>query len=124
MLESVQSIDEAYGSYLDIAEWVITILFSLQWKAHSCTLKYLPTSKTPGIKIDVALNKLFSIIEGSISISKLSSSAIRIYLKCNDANFEDKNHIMPYGCEKDIDDPNKEIYLKIIKNSTFQEGKK
>ena len=43
---------------------------------------------------------------------------------CNDTNFDDKNHIMPYGCEKDIDDPNKEIYLKIIKNNTFQEGKK
>lgn len=31
MLESIQGIDEAYGSYLDIAEWVITILFSLEY---------------------------------------------------------------------------------------------
>ena len=29
MLESVQSIDEKYGPFLDVAEWVITILFSL-----------------------------------------------------------------------------------------------
>ena len=27
MLESVQSIDEKYGPFLDVAEWVITILF-------------------------------------------------------------------------------------------------
>ena len=39
MLESVQSIDEAYGSYLDIAEWVITILFSLEYILRIITVK-------------------------------------------------------------------------------------
>ncbi len=31
MLESVQGINNAYGDFLDIAEWVITILFSLEY---------------------------------------------------------------------------------------------
>lgn len=31
MLESVQSIYETYGDFLDIAEWVITLLFSLEY---------------------------------------------------------------------------------------------
>jgi voltage-gated potassium channel len=39
MLESIQSIDEAYGSYLDIAEWVITILFSLEYLLRIITVK-------------------------------------------------------------------------------------
>ena len=39
MLESIQSIDEAYGSYLDIAEWVITILFSLEYMLRIITVK-------------------------------------------------------------------------------------
>ena len=39
MLESIQSIDEAYGSYLDIAEWVITILFSLEYVLRIITVK-------------------------------------------------------------------------------------
>ena len=39
MLESIQSIDEAYGSYLDIAEWVITMLFSLEYVLRIITVK-------------------------------------------------------------------------------------
>ena len=39
MLESIQSIDKAYGSYLDIAEWVITILFSLEYVLRIITVK-------------------------------------------------------------------------------------
>ena len=39
MLESIQSIDKAYGSYLDIAEWVITILFSLEYMLRIITVK-------------------------------------------------------------------------------------
>ena len=39
MLESVQSIDEKYGSFLDVAEWVITILFSLEYMLRIVTVK-------------------------------------------------------------------------------------
>ena len=39
MLESVQSIDEKYGSFLDVAEWVITILFSLEYTLRIVTVK-------------------------------------------------------------------------------------
>jgi len=39
MLESVQSIDEKYGSFLDVAEWVITILFSLEYVLRIVTVK-------------------------------------------------------------------------------------
>ena len=39
MLESVQSIDEKYGSFLDVAEWVITILFSLEYVLRIITVK-------------------------------------------------------------------------------------
>ena len=39
MLESVQSIDEKYGSFLDVAEWVITILFSLEYALRIVTVK-------------------------------------------------------------------------------------
>ena len=31
MLESVESIQKNYGEYLNIAEWVITILFSIEY---------------------------------------------------------------------------------------------
>ncbi len=44
---------------------------------------------------------------------------------CNNSQIEDQNHIMPYGCEKGIYDPNKEIALKTLKNNkTFKEGNK
>ncbi len=44
---------------------------------------------------------------------------------CNNSHLEDKNHLMPYGCTKDIYDPNKEISLKALKNNkTFKEGNK
>ena len=39
MLESVQSIDEEYGPFLDVAEWVITILFSLEYVLRIVTVK-------------------------------------------------------------------------------------
>jgi len=39
MLESVQSIDEKYGHFLDVAEWVITILFSLEYVLRIVTVK-------------------------------------------------------------------------------------
>ena len=39
MLESVQSIDVKYGPFLDIAEWVITILFSLEYVLRIVTVK-------------------------------------------------------------------------------------
>jgi len=39
MLESVQSIDEKYGPFLDVAEWVITILFSLEYVLRIVTVK-------------------------------------------------------------------------------------
>ena len=39
MLESVQSIDEKYGSFLDVAELVITILFSLEYMLRIVTVK-------------------------------------------------------------------------------------
>ena len=39
MLESVQSIDEKYGPFLDVAEWVITILFTLEYVLRLVTVK-------------------------------------------------------------------------------------
>ena len=39
MLESVQSIDKKYGPFLDVAEWVITILFSLEYILRVITVK-------------------------------------------------------------------------------------
>ncbi|WP_242084571.1 ion transporter [Aestuariivivens sediminis] len=39
MLESVRSIDAEYHSFLNISEWVITILFSLEYIARIITVK-------------------------------------------------------------------------------------
>ena len=39
MLESVKAIDEKYHQFLNIAEWVITILFSLEYIARILTVK-------------------------------------------------------------------------------------
>lgn len=39
MLESVDSIDKSYGVILDIAEWVITILFSLEYILRIISVK-------------------------------------------------------------------------------------
>ncbi|MCK0109195.1 ion transporter [Flavobacteriaceae bacterium S0825] len=39
MLESVESIDSKYHKFLDSAEWVITILFSLEYVARIITVK-------------------------------------------------------------------------------------
>ena len=42
---------------------------------------------------------------------------------CNNSHLDEKNHLMPYGCKQDMDDPNKEILLKALKNNkTFKEG--
>lgn len=44
---------------------------------------------------------------------------------CNNSHFEDKNHLMPYGCQKELEDSNKEITLQALKNNkTFKEGDK
>jgi len=44
---------------------------------------------------------------------------------CNNSQLGDKNHLMPYGCEKDMIDPNKQVTLKTLKNNkTFKEGDK
>ncbi|GAL68678.1 ion transporter [Jejuia pallidilutea] len=39
MLESVNSIDEKYHNFLDISEWVITILFTIEYIARIITVK-------------------------------------------------------------------------------------
>ena len=39
MLESIESIDSKYHSFLDTAEWVITILFSFEYIARVITVK-------------------------------------------------------------------------------------
>ncbi len=39
MLESVQSINNKYGDFLNIAEWVITILFSIEYILRIITVK-------------------------------------------------------------------------------------
>ena len=39
MLESVESIDAQYGYILDILEWIITILFSIEYLARIITVK-------------------------------------------------------------------------------------
>ena len=39
MLESVESIDKKYHNFLNIAEWVITILFSIEYIARIMTVK-------------------------------------------------------------------------------------
>ena len=39
MLESVQSINDNYGTFLNIAEWVITILFSLEYILRIISVK-------------------------------------------------------------------------------------
>ena len=39
MLESIESIDAKYHTFLDIAEWVITILFSLEYIARIITVR-------------------------------------------------------------------------------------
>ncbi|GAA4811700.1 ion transporter [Litoribaculum gwangyangense] len=39
MLESVKSIDNKYHTFLDISEWVITIMFSLEYIARIITVK-------------------------------------------------------------------------------------
>jgi adhesin transport system outer membrane protein len=44
---------------------------------------------------------------------------------CNNSQLEDKNYLMPYGCQKETNDPNKDISLKTLKNNkTFKEGDK
>lgn len=40
MLESVEEIDAKYHKFLDIAEWVITILFSIEYFARMITVKH------------------------------------------------------------------------------------
>ena len=39
MLESVQSINDKYGDFLNIAEWIITILFSIEYILRIITVK-------------------------------------------------------------------------------------
>ena len=39
MLESVQSINDNYGTFLNIAEWVITILFSIEYILRIISVK-------------------------------------------------------------------------------------
>ncbi len=39
MLESIKSIDDKYGDILNIAEWVVTILFSLEYIARIITVR-------------------------------------------------------------------------------------
>ena len=39
MLESVKSIDTKYHNFLNISEWVITILFSIEYIARMYTVK-------------------------------------------------------------------------------------
>jgi len=39
MLESIESVDSEYHKFLDTAEWVITILFSLEYLARIITVK-------------------------------------------------------------------------------------
>ena len=39
MLESVESIDAKYHNFLNIAEWIITVLFSLEYIARIITVK-------------------------------------------------------------------------------------
>lgn len=39
MLESVQSINDKYGDFLNIAEWIITILFSIEYVLRIVTIK-------------------------------------------------------------------------------------
>jgi len=44
---------------------------------------------------------------------------------CNNTNPDDKNYLMPYGCKKEMSDPNKEKALKTLKNNkTFKKGSK
>jgi adhesin transport system outer membrane protein len=44
---------------------------------------------------------------------------------CNNSQSEDKNFLMPYGCQKDFEDPDKEITLRTLKNNkTFNKGDK
>ena len=44
---------------------------------------------------------------------------------CNNSQLEDKNNLMPFGCQKELKDPNKDILLKALKNNkTFNEGDK
>ena len=40
MLESINSFDEKYHAFLDIAEWVITILFSIEYLARIVSVKH------------------------------------------------------------------------------------
>ena len=39
MLESIKSFDEKYHNFLNISEWVITILFSIEYIARIITVK-------------------------------------------------------------------------------------
>ncbi len=39
MLESVKSFDDKYHNFLNIAEWVITILFSIEYIARIVSIK-------------------------------------------------------------------------------------
>ena len=39
MLETVQSIHQAYGAYFDIAEWIITILFTIEYLLRVWTIE-------------------------------------------------------------------------------------
>ena len=39
MLESIESINNTYGTFLNIAEWVITILFSIEYILRIISVK-------------------------------------------------------------------------------------
>jgi voltage-gated potassium channel len=39
LLESVQSINQAYGAYLIVAEWIVTALFTIEYTARLATAK-------------------------------------------------------------------------------------
>ena len=39
MLESIKSFDEKYHNFLNISEWIITILFSIEYIARIITVK-------------------------------------------------------------------------------------
>ena len=70
-LESIASIDQVYHEYLNIAEWIITILFTIEYIARLFTvtqpLKYVFSFY--GI-IDLLSTNASIVLSGEISLGK------------------------------------------------------
>ena len=125
MLESVESIDTKFHDFLNISEWVITILFSIEYIARIVTvkkpLKYV-TSFYGVIDLLSTIPKYLSLIFGGVhALAALRAlRLLRIFriLKLKKTVFTLSNIFIKYYCSFILKYSNKQhshVYTTLIK---------